>query len=1781
MKLRRYFYCFALVLWLCDLDPNPVDAQIIPDNSLPTPTDVNPLLGPTFNITGGTPAGINLFHSFRQFSVPNSGIANFINNVPSIQNVIGQVTGGLPSEILGTIQAGGMAPNFNLFLINPNGIFFGENAALNINGSFVASTASAIQFGNQGFFDTSIPNNPSLLTVRPTAFFFNQVRGNISSQANLSVPQNRSLVLLGGDVTLNGSTLSAPNGRIELGGLSNTGSVALNISGDTFSLNFPDNVTRGDFVMNNESGVNVIGQGRGSVAINARNIESSNTSPIRAGIAPFSQSDGSEPGDITLDATGDITLSDTFIFNFVLTRAVGDGGDILIRGNSLNLLASELFTLSDGMGDSGDLIININDQITLQGIVDNSPSQLGNGILPNGEGNAGRVKITAGSLTLSDGALIRNTVLGRGNSGDIEIVVQGKIELNNSTLPTSNSQIRSLVEGSGMGNAGNILITAQSLSLTQGSRIDSSVESGGRGNGGSIRLNISGLVDISGVGFDGGSSGILASTQEDATGDAGSIEINAGQLNISNGSVVSTQTENSSRGGDIRINTSTLNLANGGQLISAAQSEGDAGSIFVNTKESITISGKDLGFNDRFDEEVTDNISANSGFFSESLEMGNAGNINISSPILVLNEEAQVAASSPFSQGGNINLQNLETLNVVNGSSISATTTDGNAGSLRINQGQQAANRINLDSGKLTVEATGSGDSGSLEINAKQVNLNNNSEISASTIFGTGEIISFDNLEVLRVNNSQITSSTADGNAGSLRINQGQQAANRIDLDSGRLTVEATGIGNSGSLEINTKQVNLNNNSVISASTIFGTGEVISFDNLEVLRVNNSQVTSSTADGEAGSLRINQGQQAANRIDLDSGRLTVEATGIGNSGNLEINAKQVNLDNNSEISASTNLGVGGSIELFDIETLDVNNSKVTASTQTGQAGNLNIEASRLVNVNGQNSELAARANLQKGIAGNVNIDTRELNVENSASISASNVDDPNGGDINLQNIEALKVSGGGQIESTTRDGEAGSLRINQGQQAANRIDLDSGKLTVEATGSGDSGNLTVNAKKVNLNNNSEISASTKLGTGGNVVFLGLETLDVNNSKVTASTQTGQAGNLNIEASRLVNVNGQNSELAARANLQKGIAGNVNIDTRELNVENSASISASNVDDPNGGDINLQNIEMLKVSGGGQIESTTRDGEAGSLRINQGQQAANRIDLDSGRLTVEATGIGNSGNLEINAKQVNLDNNSEISASTNLGGGGSIELFDIETLDVNNSKVTASTQTGQAGNLDIKASRLVNVNGQNSELAARANLQKGIAGNVNIDTRELNVEKGASISASNIDDPNGGDVNLQNIEALKVSGGGQIESTTRDGEAGSLRINQGQQAANRIDLDSGKLTVEATGSGDSGNLTVNAKKVNLNNNSEISAPTKSGIGGNVVLLGLETLDVNNSNVTASTKTGEAGNLNIEASRLVQVSDEGSLSVEATDGGNAGTLSIISPIINLYDGAKITVSSLSGQAGNLTISGNQLYLNQGTISAETGKSDEEGANITLNLSDFVRLENESLISAEAFEDADGGNILINTPFLIVEPATGPNGNDIIANAQRGSGGNILINSYGVFGTAERIAISGNQTNDIDASSQFGSPGQVQLNSTIDPNRGVIQLSEEVVDPNKLVAQNPCKQGRGSQFTRTGRGGLPPNPTDDLSSEATQVGLVEPVPFTEATQLSEKTEDSQPIKTKKKQEIIPAQGWVFNEKGEVVLTAYNPTVTAPQRLKFKPEECVNNLQLSENLR
>ncbi|MEW6498144.1 MAG: filamentous hemagglutinin N-terminal domain-containing protein, partial [Cyanobacteriota bacterium] len=184
----------------------PITAESSPNG---TGTVVTPN-GNQFDITGGTRSGGNLFHSFQQFNLDQNQIANFLSD-PSIQNILGRVMGGNPSIINGLIKVSG--GNSNLFLMNPAGIIFGPNAALNVPASFTATTATGIGFGSN-WFNAMGSNDYSLLVGTPDGFAFSAPQpGSIVNSGNLNVGQGQNLMLLGGTVVSTGQ-LSAPGGQI-------------------------------------------------------------------------------------------------------------------------------------------------------------------------------------------------------------------------------------------------------------------------------------------------------------------------------------------------------------------------------------------------------------------------------------------------------------------------------------------------------------------------------------------------------------------------------------------------------------------------------------------------------------------------------------------------------------------------------------------------------------------------------------------------------------------------------------------------------------------------------------------------------------------------------------------------------------------------------------------------------------------------------------------------------------------------------------------------------------------------------------------------------------------------------------------------------------------------------------------------------------------------------------------------------------------------------------------------------------------------------------------------------------------------------------------------------------------------------------------------------------------------------------------------------------------------------------------------------------------------------
>ncbi|MCA6534532.1 MAG: CHAT domain-containing protein [Pseudanabaena sp. M158S2SP1A06QC] len=200
-------------------------AQISVDGS--TATQVN---GNAIAPTGaGTINGNNLYHSFSEFNVPQSGVifntGNSAVNGADVRNIINRVTGDNPSAILGTLESRQAFPNANLYLMNPNGIIFGQNARLDIGGSFHATTGNGLGFDSGTFSvdknSLSFPNGDPK-TIR---FAIAQPAG-IINQGNLSVDTGKSITFTGGSI-INTGTLTAPSGNIALTAVAGNSQVEL------------------------------------------------------------------------------------------------------------------------------------------------------------------------------------------------------------------------------------------------------------------------------------------------------------------------------------------------------------------------------------------------------------------------------------------------------------------------------------------------------------------------------------------------------------------------------------------------------------------------------------------------------------------------------------------------------------------------------------------------------------------------------------------------------------------------------------------------------------------------------------------------------------------------------------------------------------------------------------------------------------------------------------------------------------------------------------------------------------------------------------------------------------------------------------------------------------------------------------------------------------------------------------------------------------------------------------------------------------------------------------------------------------------------------------------------------------------------------------------------------------------------------------------------------------------------------------------------------------------
>jgi filamentous hemagglutinin family protein len=774
-----------------------------------------------------------------------------------------------------------------------------------------------------------------------------------------------------------------------------------------------------------------------------------------------------------------------------------------------------------------------------------------------------------------------------------------------------------------------------------------------------------------------------------------------------------------------------------------------------------------------------------------------------------------------------------------------------------------------------------------------------------------------------------------------------------------------------------------------------------------------------------------------------------------------------------------------------------------------------------ININAKNLELSGLSELYTGIA------------EDSGAPDAQT------GDININATDSVKLIGSGGLEDNPfvfegNDYDTG-IRNFVGLKPNSSEDPNLGRnLKPNSTAIGNAGLITINTDLLQISDRAAVVAKTYgQGDTDNITILA-DTIQLDGGDFLNQVRreaVGNAGDINIQVKSF---SAENLTFVISDVEGKGDAGDITINAQEnvfLGLDTLVITQIQPDGEGSGGDIEI-NTKDLNLLDASLLSDSKGVGDAGSIRINASnsillQDAPDTEDsvFKQGSSIISGVGIlgdettGNAGNIEINTKSLTSEGSSFIVAQTNgVGDGGNIAINSQESVFLNDtSRIVSQVQekaVGDGGGINV-TSPIISLNGLSAISTTTLAGGKGVAGDINLNTDNLTLTDTSIIDALTQNNFDGGDITI---------------------------------SASNLNLIGGSKIVTATdGAGNAGNITLDVDKtINISgNNPEF----------NQFIAELTQDEMIRENEASETEPNDRFRFTTPSSILQVLGGSSGLfantSIKST--GDAGNIEIGNPQeFSLAETALISVGSQGdGGAGSLSIEAQSLSLNNGSLLAATPSG--VGGNITLSIADNLILDNQSLVSAQATENADGGNINIDSRYIIAYP----NGNnDILANAERGTGGNININAESLFGIEERTP--SNATNDINASSEFNLDGTVNINnSRIDPLQGAKELPSNVVEAKQTTAQT-CSANREGKANNglaiAGRGGITPAPDAPLNSE--NISNENPA----------KASIPEPIETAQGK-IQPARGIMVTKSGRIILTAYRTNNAGERIPEIKP--------------
>nr|WP_242020193.1 filamentous hemagglutinin N-terminal domain-containing protein [Trichocoleus sp. FACHB-40] len=1457
-------------------------AQIAPDNTLGaegsvvTP-NVNIQGIPSDRIDGGATRGANLFHSFGDFNV-GEGRGAYFTNPTGIENILTRVTGSNASNIFGRL---GVLGGANLFLLNPNGIVFGPNASLDIQGSFVATTAEGIQLGDSGYFSAAQPQTSSLLSVSPGALFFNAVANqptSIINQGNLATGKN--LTLLAGNLDLQGQLLSGGDLTLEA---QDTVKVR-----DSAAIPFIASAG-GNLLVQGNHRVDIFALTRpesgffsgGDMVLRSSNTVGGDAHYWSEGNFRIEQLDGSlgnlfSPHDPIIRASGDVFINayQGASLHILAGGKVEIPGYVWIQGADPENGLVETVNLADGttisIDGKNEPTLDIRAGVNQAFI--GSPFQTGTGTFfqpvnfpPNNPSSAdikiGTILFTSAdntSVPLTGRVLLTNQYQPNVSfSGDIQVTDTQPTQASGAIFTTGGARNPSVAINSrggitidGTVNTSSSFGDGGAIALTAGGNISTEFlnSNSSKGNGGAIAVTAGGNFTTFNL-F------------------SGSFEGNGGAIAITAGSnIISTRYLDSS---SLEGNGGAITITAGGNFTTfglfSGSFEGNGGAIAVTADGNITlqvnssaISISDGGNGGAITLRAGGNITAND-FYSNSYA-GNGGAITLTA-------------------SGNVTTGNLNTYSLEgNGGAVSINSTNGRIVLQEGPYGQSLIDTTGVNGGNVALSSPNA----NFVFENPSDYLFRASGIDSSASNGSSGNIQITAPSVTLSDVELNTSARGQGNAGSIFI----LTDGLVALDGSRLftSLEPEGIGRGGDITIDAGAVSLSNASFIDTAT-FGQGNAgnvsLQVDD-SVSIANDSAIFSFTSgQGNGGHVKLEAGGviSLTNRSNIST---AVNSRAQGDGGDIEIRARSLSLTGGSQLVTSTSSsGKAGDITVSTIEgvfisgtdpnfippknvlvgnppplaEVEPNNSITLAQPLTQfflnspDDVNSNVERSvqnPYVFIAGtqlplDNKDFYSFEVTAPGTRGifrfNASYDTRPIIRIYNGSGELLTLNPRLGSDVDV-NVLRYVFSEPGIYYVNPKGSPRGAYTFQVSLETPNVATsvvngtLPSG-LFARTEGAGMAGNITINTPLLTVTDGGNVSATA----------------------TAAATSTARSGNIELNTSQ-INLQGNNSGIFAQTE-GAASAGSLRLQPSNngqsltVNLQDDAQISASTSGSGQGGNLIVTAPQAVTINGDGKLSvETTGAGQAGDVTITTDTLKIDNGATVSATATATATTSEPSGSISVNANQVNLSGTGSglLAETQGAADAGALTLQPSnngQSLTVNlqdDAKISASTSgSGRGGNLLVTAPQAVTING-NGQLSVETS-STGVGGNLTIETQRLTIQDGTQVSAS-------------------------TSSPNPDGEGGNITVN----ATQSLDLNQASLLAQSTGAAPAGNVTINTPNLTATN-STIATSSERSSGGGITVTADKIRLWGDSDITTNVNLGAGGggNIYLEADSILAFDD----------------------------------------------------------------------------------------------------------------------------------------------------------------------------------------------------------------------------------------------------------------------------------------------------------------------